>query len=306
MNIIKNKDFKEFIARQQSQSIRPSSDFVEDAMDRLENGVTAFGDPLPWQKTHDDFRFREGEVTIWAGVNGSGKSLVMRQTTMEFANETKVLIASMEMLGSATVARMMRQASGVSQPNRSFADRFVERTSDSVWIYDQVGTVKPDQILGMIHWSAEKLGVKHIMIDSLVKCGVDQEKNSPQRDFVDSLCSAAKEHKVHVHLVVHIRKPAQHGEFKMPTKFDIKGAGEITDLADNVLIISRNGKKEYMKMKGDSGFNPQSPDGYILCAKQRHGEWDGIWTFWWHEKSQQWISQQGAGAMPYPTANDRL
>ena len=83
MNIIQDIDLLKFEALQQSQSIRPASDFMEEAMERLERGVKIYGDPMPWQKTHDDFRFREGEVTIWAGVNGQGKSLVMGQTVSE-------------------------------------------------------------------------------------------------------------------------------------------------------------------------------------------------------------------------------
>ena len=130
MNIIQDIDLLKFEALQQSQSIRPASDFMEEAMERLERGVKIYGDPMPWQKTHDDFRFREGEVTIWAGVNGQGKSLVMGQTAIWLAKKRRVLIASMEMLGSATVARMLRQASGMEKPTRDFMDKFDAYTND--------------------------------------------------------------------------------------------------------------------------------------------------------------------------------
>jgi twinkle protein len=30
---------------------------------------------LPWVKSHDSFYFRPGEMTVWAGQNGQGKSL---------------------------------------------------------------------------------------------------------------------------------------------------------------------------------------------------------------------------------------
>lgn len=303
MNIITNKDFRQFVARQESQSIRPHSDFTKKALERLTQGVKCYGDPLPWQKTYEDFRFREGELTIWAGVNGNGKSLVMGQTALWLAQQTKVLIASMEMLGEATVARILRQASGVIQPDERFAQSLDSYLQSNLWIYDQVGSVDSDSIIGMIHWASEELGIKHIMIDSLVKCGVDQSQNEPQKKFVDALCWAAKEHKVHIHLVVHVRKLSD--ERAIPDRFSIKGAGEITDLADNVLIIARNGGKEADKRSGVA-VDESKPDGYIRCAKQRHGEWDGVWGFWWHEASQQWIPKQGAGAMPYPSPGKRL
>ena len=66
-------------------------------MEILVNGVNSVGDKLPWVKTHNMFRFREGELTIWAGVNGNGKSLVMGQTALWLMRHTPVLIASMEM-----------------------------------------------------------------------------------------------------------------------------------------------------------------------------------------------------------------
>ena len=44
MNIIQDIDLRRFMARQESQSIRPASDFVEDAIERLEKGSAVFGD----------------------------------------------------------------------------------------------------------------------------------------------------------------------------------------------------------------------------------------------------------------------
>ena len=192
MNIINDIDLRRFMARQESQSIRPAMDFFNGAMERLQQGNEVFGDQLPWSKTADKFRFRPKELTIWAGVNGNGKSLVMGQAALWLAAaKKKVLIASMEMPGEATVARMLRQGCGVPLPARDCAEGLMSYTRDSIWIYDQLGSVKPDQIIAMIHWSAEELGINHVMIDSLVKCGVTNE-NEPQKQFVDALAWAAK------------------------------------------------------------------------------------------------------------------
>jgi twinkle protein len=298
MNIIEDIDLLRFMARQQSQSIRPARDFYDDAMERLEKGVAVFGDQMPWSKTGDKFRFRHSELTIWAGPNGQGKSLVMGQSALWLAAENKkVLIASMEMPGAATVARMLRQACGTALPGRASADEIMDYTSDKIWIYDQIGSVKAENILAIIHWASEELGIDHVMIDSLVKCGVDSEHNEPQKRFVDQLAWAAKEHKIHIHLVHHIRK--QSDEKMHPTKYDIKGAGEISDLADNILLIYRNGLKE-QAIRNMAEYDQTDPDCFIRVAKQRHGEWEGLFQFWFDSKSQQWIPEYGRGAMPYP------
>ena len=290
MNIIKDEDFRDFMAQSQRQSIRPASDFVDEAMDILVNGVNSVGDKLPWPKTHDLFRFREGELTIWAGVNGNGKSLVMGQTALWLMRHTPVLVASMEMSPRQTVARMLRQGSSMEVPNNEFAEDFKSITDLNLWIYDQTGSVKPEKIIGMIHWAAQEKGIKHIMIDSIVKCGINQESNEAQKNFVDALCWAAKHYNIHIHLVNHMRKPSGMAKDFVPDKFSIKGAGEITDLADNVLIVHRNAEKKDAIQNGDP-YNQTDADGFIFCNKQRNGEWEGMFSFWWHEASQQWLEE---------------
>ncbi|MCP5015071.1 MAG: AAA family ATPase, partial [Ketobacter sp.] len=294
MNILQDKDLLEFKANQESQTVCPAADFLEATIERVEQGVKVFGDPLPWEKTRDKFRFRPGELTIWAGVNGNGKSLVMGQAALWMLNYTSVLIASMEMKPEATMARMVRQAAGYEQPSSEFVHGFFNATT-RLWIYDQLDTVESDRILAMCHWAATECGVKHIMIDSLVKCGIAPDDYARQKEFVDRLCWVAKTYNIHVHLVVHMRKGAN--ETEIPDKFAVKGAGEITDLADNVLIIARNMKKEKLSREAqkDSMGVPllpedvaTTPDGYLRVAKQRHGEWEGLWGFWWDENSHQW------------------
>jgi twinkle protein len=301
MNIIHDIDLRRFMARQQSQSIRPVTDFFDGAMERLAQGSAVFGDQMPWSKTADKFRFRPKEMTIWAGENGGGKSLVQGQTALWLAAAgKKVLIASMEMPGEATVARMLRQGCGSPLPPRDLATGLMNYTKDKIWIYDQIGSVKPEDIIAMIHWAAEELGIDHIMIDSLVKCGVKME-NENQRDFVDALAWAAKEHKIHIHLVHHIRKAAD--EKALPDKYSVKGAGEIVDLTDNLLIIMRNKAKE-AKIRMMQEYDHSEPDGYIRVAKQRHGEFEGLFAFWFDARSQQWIPEHGMPHMPFPPPDE--
>ncbi len=88
MNIIQDTDLLDFVGKQESQSIRPSSDFKDSTIQRLKNGIAVYGDPMPWMKTRHDFRFRPSEVTIWAGVNGNGKSLVMGMCALWLMEKT--------------------------------------------------------------------------------------------------------------------------------------------------------------------------------------------------------------------------
>ena len=268
------------------QRLKHVSSFMDAAMQRLEHGVQLFGDPMPWTKTQDKFRFRPSEVTLWVGPNGQGKSLVMGQCAIPLSKNKKVGIASFEMPADATVARMYRQASGGGSPTRDIINRINNELQ--IYIYDHVGNLNTNTVYGMVHYMAEQ-GVEHVMIDSLVKCGVNSEKNEPQKDFLNKLQAIAKEHKIHIHLVHHVRKGAN--DTDTPDKNSIKGAGELADLADNILMITRNQKKA-KAIREKLPFDEDAPDSFIDVLKQRHGEWEGRFCFWWCEKTMQWIDNK--------------
>jgi twinkle protein len=291
-------DFLAFVGAQESQFIRPASDWYDAVRDRLLLGVSQHGDALPWSETQARLRLRPGETTIWAGVNGHGKSLVLGQTMLWLLPATSVLIASLEMPPAATLARMLRQASGGEVPSLAFIQRWLAWTDERLWIYDQTDTVAPERILGMVCYAARELRIRHVVIDSLVKCGMAPDDYPAQKTFVDRLCWAAKTHGIHLHLVHHIRKRER--EEHVPDKYDIKGAGEITDLADNVLIVHRNKAKERRCEAGEAS-DPQEPDAQLLVVKQRHGEWEGRVRLYFDRPSQQLVPQPGRGAMPWPS-----
>lgn len=278
-------DFLKFAGMSESQSIFPTSHYLRDVKERFSYGVSTRGDKLPWIKTHENIGLRLGEVSLWAGINGHGKSLILGQVLLWLPPHLKSLIASMEMQPAATIERMVKQALGGASPTDEFIDDF-GRSTDHMFIYDQIDTVQPNRILGMVHYAAQELGIKHFMIDSLVKCGIAPDDYSKQKDFVDRLCFAARHENIHIHLVHHMRKGSK--ESFEPDKFDVKGAGEITDLVDNVFIVHRNKGKE-QKIANDKDVDRLEPDASILVVKQRHGEWEGKINLYFDKESQRFL-----------------
>jgi twinkle protein len=281
-------DFLKFLGLQERQFIEPTKTFVDEIKERFAKGFEVKGEKLPWPKTHDKVGLRRGEVSIWAGVNGHGKSLLLGQVILWLPRDIKCLIASLEMKPAATLERMCRQSLGGGVPTEQYVEEFTSKT-DNIFIYDQTDTVKPERILGMCHYAAKELGITHIMLDSLVKCGISPEDYPRQKEFIDRLCWCAKSENIHIHLVHHIRKGSS--ENVRPDKFDIKGAGEITDLVDNVFIVHRNKAKERNteKVSPDPEIAKQS-DQTLRVAKQRHGEWEGTFGFSFHRASTQFVS----------------
>lgn len=296
--MIRDEDFLAFIGRQESQFMAPPSQFRDETIERFQSktdGLT--GDKMPWAKTHDKIRLRPGEVSLWPGINGHGKSLALGQCAAWLIPERRCLIASMEMKPAATLERMLRQCAGTSVPADMFMDRWFAWTDDKLWIYDQTDTVAPDRIVGMVHYAAQELSIKHIVIDSLMKCGIRGQSDAQyagQRDFVDRLAWAAKSLDCHIHLVHHMRKGER--ETTVPDKFDIKGAGEIADMVDNIFIVHRNKIKEKNEEEGKE-VNRYEPDATITCAKQRNGEWEGRVALYFDGPSQQFVPNPDKGPM---------
>lgn len=292
--------------------VKPAADFVQDAKDRLRSRAKAKRTFLPWPKCNDSFEFRRGEVSVWAGQNGHGKTDVTTQVALSLVGqEEKVCIASFEMKPVTTIGRMVRmfamtnpfseeyQGGGGLDILDTLYDDFGEWTTGRMWLYDQTGTAYPDTVLGMVKYCAKELGITHVFIDSLMKCVKAEDDYNGQKEFVDQLCAIAKDCDIHVHLVHHLKKPPK--EADMPDKHDTKGSGSITDQIDNLFMVWRNKPKEDdMKAKGAGSNKSTEPDCYLLCRKQRNyeGNFDGepMVSLWRHRDAGNFVAEPGGYA----------
>ena len=262
---------------------------------------------LPWTKTHNGFAYRTGEVTVYAGGNGGGKSLITGQIALNLAKQGQtVCIASFEMKPERTLERMMRQFAGefidspMTHDRKSYIEKLVGRMdkflSDKMYIYDQQGTTSADKVIAMARYCAIELDVQHIFIDSLMKCVKGEDDFNGQKSFIDELTAIARDHNVHIHLVHHIRKLVN--EEQQPNKNDLKGSGSISDQVDNVFLMWRNKKKENLRNMGEQ-VDETMPDAYLMCEKQRNGEAQEWYSLWYHASSQQFVEKLGAVPMDF-------
>jgi twinkle protein len=293
-------DFGAYVATTEgTERVRAAKDYVDEMALRLGEGRAAeSGDALPWIDK-ERFAFRPGELTIWAGVNGHGKSMMSGMAAVQLmAQRKRCCLASLEMRPERTLERMLRQWTGYNPGSewarggeavavlRGLYKDFAMQAVGTLWLYDQQGTVKSDTMIGVARYCGEKLGMQHLFIDSLMKCVRGADDYNAQKDFVDALCAAAKDYGMHIHLVHHIRK--LENELKVPGKMDIKGAGEITDQADNVLLVWRNKTPVDKRKDGD-------PDCLLICDKQRNGSgWEGAVKLWFDHESRQYTEARGA------------
>jgi twinkle protein len=303
------KDLDELIARAEAQVELDAVIGTECLADRINNRRSIPRVHLPWGRIRDKFDLRPGEVTIWAGDNGSGKSMLVGQVMVYLltANQ-RVLIASMEMKPEETVERMIIQAAG-QVPPADFVSAFCSWAEGRLWLYDQLDTVASDRVLNMVRAVVQELGVQHVVIDSLVKCGVKQDGDgalTAQTVFVDKLQHLAKHLDVHIHLIAHTRKPER--DSTRITKHDIRGASQITDLADNVVLLMRNRRKEReLQLPPDDRDEDvlAEPDSTLTVAKQRHYSWEGSMGLDYLPECMQFVrhNSRNEGPMPWPADN---
>ncbi len=286
------------------QKVKPAGLWIQELMDRIKSPIKPVQAVMPWRKTHSMVQFRPGEVTVWGGANGNGKSLVTGQVGLSLcAQGEKVCIASFEMKPAKTLERMGRQFSGFNPNDPAFAGsdaatqelldvyrQFKEWTDGRLWLYDQQGTVTTRQVCAVVRYCAKERGITHFFVDSLMKCVSGEDDYNGQKQFVDELTSIARDNGIHVHLVHHIRKPTD--ESHKPTKYDYKGSGAITDQVDNVISVWRNKAKE-KKRDEDKQVDEKEPDALLICDKQRNGEWEGSIGLWFDRASMQYVGGPG-------------
>lgn len=294
------------------RNVRPASEWVAELVKKLRNPDRTPKVCLPWEKARDLFHFRPGEVTVWAGQNGHGKTGLVGQVKLSLMGQGhKVSGASFEMKPLTELDILIRMYCGTNPYSpeyqeaggldaleglyREFGDWAVGR----LWMYDQQGTADARNVLGMARYSAKELGCTQIFIDNLAKCVRDEDDFNGQKNFVDELTALARDNAVHVHLVHHTRKPAN--ENHIPDKHDNKGSGAITDQVDNVMIVWRNKAKED-EIKAGKKTSPKlaEPDTYLLCRKQRNGDDEPTIGLWFDRDSKQFKGAPEDPVMFFP------
>lgn len=309
-------DFSFYLRETNHQTkVRPASEWVQDLKDRLRAKTGAKKISLPWIKVIDSFEFRPGEVSIWSGQNGHGKSLITSQVALSLMGQgQKLCIANFESKPVTTMQRMGRMFAGTNpfspeyQGDAGIAaldalyDDFGAWTDGKLWLYDQMGTADGDTVLGMVRYCAKELGINHVIVDNLAKCVRGEDDYNGQKAFVDELCAIAKDYAAHIHLVHHLKKPAN--ENALPDKHDNKGSGSITDQPDNIFLVWRNkAKEEDSRQNGFHAKKREEPDQVLLCRKQRNydGSGDGEPTIklWFDKDAGQFVGNPDDGPMNF-------
>lgn len=265
------------------------------------------GFTLPWKMRKRLVKVLRGEVSIWTGYNGHGKSLVLLLITLVAITQgERVCIASFEIHPRKTLFRMVRQALGKELPGHDEITAALDWLVGKLWIFDRLGTSSPARILEVFRYAYRRYGVQQFVIDSLMKCGIATDDYTQQKKFLDELNDFANETGAHIHLVAHSRKGQD--ELSPPGKMDTKGTGDITDLASNGWSIWRNKIKELDLAKIEAGEPIKltraeveaMPDALLTCFKSRDDRnEEGKIALFFHKWSLQYHSRHDSKPHEY-------
>jgi twinkle protein len=297
-------DFRQYLRETDAKAnVKNAADYTKVLKDRLRMKQTEKKVYLPWPKTRESFHFRPGEVTVWAGQNGHGKSLVTSMVCLSLlGQEQKICIASFEMKPHMTVQRMARMYAGMNPFSPEFQgdkgieaidalyDEFGGWVDRRLWIYDQQGTADRELVIGMVRYCATELKLNHIVVDNLAKVVSGEDDYNGQKAFVDEMTAIARDCQVHIHIVHHLKKPSK--ETDLPDKNDLKGSGAIADQVDNIILVFRNKAKEIALRSNKGGDKAAEPDQALFVRKQRNYEGSGDGephiNLWFDAESQQY------------------
>lgn len=204
--------------------------------------------------------FNKGEMTVWSGGNASGKSTLVSQIGLAAVTEGfKVAMFSGEMTASRVREWVLLQAAGPDfvmpdplNQNHYCLKPGIEEKLDAMLtgklsIYDNDFGTDWEVVTNTIYDWVKKNEASVVIIDNLMALDIPTgsiDKYDMQTRIVKRFSAMAKELNIHVHFICHPRKTEA-----FPRKGDISGTADITNAADNVMMVHRVNADFMMRYK---------------------------------------------------------
>jgi len=229
--------------------------------------------------------YRKGEVIVWTGHRGCGKSTIIQQEITQFINQReKVCIYSAEMVNMRILKTFYKQCSGASNliENKSqlydgysysLQKSIVEKISN--WCAEYLYLVDDDfdgvhkDLFSIFSKLVRQYGVNHFVIDNLMTILLgSKEIYTEQTEFVKASEAFAKKYNVIIHIIAHQRKNSEHNEKDFrPTIGGISGTANIGNLIDCCFGIARIPEK--LKDESVMKENVFTYDAELSILKER-------------------------------------
>lgn len=281
---------------QDPEELKQASDFIGRVKAMFYPAPDSERDPvLRLDKELDWFEFRAGELTVWTGINGHGKSLLLSQVMLGLmAQNERVVIFSGELTPERQLKRMVKQAAGLDRPTPKFIDAIGGWLTDKLWLFNVVGSSSIDRLLEVFLYANKRYGTRHFVIDSLMMTDVPEDgpgAMTAQKIAMQKLCDFVKKNGCHLHLVAHPRKAKD--ESATPGKMDVAGSNKITSAADNIFSV-------WAALKDEADGITDDVDGRLELTKNRNGDFQHyILPLWFCKSAQQYTTNSRRRPVSY-------
>ncbi|KAI9216892.1 P-loop containing nucleoside triphosphate hydrolase protein [Blastocladiella britannica] len=237
------------------------ADFQETILQWKRNPSLLLGLPIPrfTQLTSALGGIRHGELTVFTGPTGAGKTTFLSQITMDMALEHKssILWGSFEIPANMMARKMLVQFAGQpveEQPDAAIAANL--RKLDRIQFMPMFGSTSIAQVIARIECYMELAPVDLVVLDNLQFFLSGQGDASGDKFFlqeaaVHAIRELATRRNTHIALVVHPRKPAASRFSRDAEELSldsIGGSAKVTQEADNVLLLQRDPSRGLLRL----------------------------------------------------------
>lgn len=262
--------------------------------------------------------FALGEVTVWTGKPGEGKSTFIGQILLNaIKHRNRVCAYSGELrakqfrhwlylqaAGGGNVTPVKDQFTGFTwyRVNPLIAEKIKEWHRGYLYLYDNRNdqAIKESQIIPVFQQAASQYGCNVFLIDNMMTAqfeyGRDRDYYQAQGDFFRTISAFAQGHNVHVHVVAHPRKT----QGKAIDGDDIAGTKVFVNLAQNVIGVARGEAEDTARITvmkhRETGLKDKSFDYVFDPISKRFSDSAESISFGWESKSEQSVMDGFGGA----------
>ena len=197
--------------------------------------------------------FRAGELTVLSGRSGVGKSTFAAFLGLLQASEERpVLHMSFEVLPKAVVKKWIVMLAGKPFDAMDRATYVAARrklAKRPLFVADTYGMIRIKELRRSVYDAVTRRGVKFVVLDHLEfltsMASSRENTNDQTAEMMREIKRWALDLGVHVMLLAHLRKQSIHqSQFKRASMEDLKGAGAVYQISDNVVLLDRGKRGE--------------------------------------------------------------
>jgi KaiC/GvpD/RAD55 family RecA-like ATPase len=196
-----------------------------------------------------DLRIRAHELVVFTAENGAGKTTYLGQLAIALAAQgARVVVASLEEHVPQTLYMLSRQLMGArSDRMEQTRENHNKLAHTLAWLqrrfrfYNFLGIGNWRDILDCFKYARTRLGYDVFILDSMMKVGIPDDDYAGQSVAVNAFQDFCLATGASTILVVHQNK-SEGGASAVKRK--VRGAGTVTDVANVLMSIRRNEKKE--------------------------------------------------------------